>query len=47
MLSKYQLVNKPYLSHKGIKDKIEIPEYDQQLSHDYRAQAYIKNHATF
>ena len=28
LLNKYQLVNKPYLRHKGIKDKIEIPEYD-------------------
>ena len=30
LLSKYQLVNNSFsfLSHKGIKDKIEIPEYD-------------------
>ena len=30
-MSKYQLVNNSFsfLSHKGIKDKFEIPEYDR------------------
>ena len=48
LLSKYQLVNKPYLSHKGIKDKFEIPEHDHFTTIAWlSAQAYIQNHATF